>query len=79
MWDSSEDEHMTVYIDGIDRDATRVRFVALIAVNVATVAKAIIVTKGWGRSVRDALYDMGPRGRRAARRLQAAPTTGGRP
>ena len=74
-----EGEHMTVYIDGIDRDATSVRLVALIAVNVATVAKAIIVTKGWGRSVRDALYDMGPRGRRAARRLQAAPTTGGRP
>ena len=71
----AEDKHVTVYIDGIDRDADGSRFVASIALNIASVAKAITVTKGWGQSVRDALYDMGPRGRRAARRVQTMPTT----
>ena len=59
----AEDKHLTVYIDGIDRDATSVRFVALIAANLAKFTTAINVTKGWGRSVRDALCDMGPDGR----------------
>ena len=70
------DEHVTVYVDGIVTDATdttSARFVAVIATNLAKVAKVINVTKGWRRSVRNALYDMGPDGRRAARRLRAAP------
>ena len=72
----AEDKHLTVYIDGIDRDATSVRFVALIAANLAKFTTAINVTKGWGRSVRDALCDMGPDGRRVARRLRTTPPEG---
>lgn len=67
----AECEHVRILIAGIAGASAGVEMLADIVRNVSAVALAVHLPADWKREVRSLLYDTGPDGRRAARRLQA--------
>ena len=71
----AECEHVRIVVVGVAGDSAGVERVADIVRNVSAVALAVHLPGHWKRVVRGVLYDTGPDGQRAARRLRAlAPT-----